>query len=88
LAPITARVSDDYHFVITGVGVNGASPTGGGERLKKTRCPASLAVPQAVPIATVANGCGGAGWDSLVAVQNYLGNTPKYADSKAYARLA
>ncbi len=30
---ITARIADDCHFVITGVGVNGAPPTGGGERL-------------------------------------------------------
>ena len=74
---ITARVIDDCHFVITGVGVNGASPSGGGERFTKTPCPA----PTAVPIATVANGCGGAGWASLVAVQNYLGNTSRYADS-------
>ena len=36
---------------------------------------------QPVPIASVSNGCGGAGWDSLVAAQNYLGNTSVYANS-------
>ncbi len=30
------------------------------------------------PIAKVSNGCGGGGWDSLVAAQNYLGNTHTY----------
>ena len=36
---------------------------------------------QPVPIARVSNGCGGAGWDSLVAAQNYLGNTSVYRNS-------
>lgn len=34
-----------------------------------------------VPIEAVSNGCGGAGWASLVKVQNYLGNTSTYKDS-------
>ena len=34
-----------------------------------------------VPIESVSNGCGGAGWKSVVALQNYLGNTSRYADS-------
>ena len=34
-----------------------------------------------VPIESVSNGCGGAGWDSLVRAQNYLGNTSVYKDS-------
>ena len=33
------------------------------------------------PIESVSNGCGGAGWKSVVALQNYLGNTSRYADS-------
>jgi hypothetical protein len=74
---ITARITDDCHFVITGVGVNGAAPSGGGEQFTKTPC----STPRVVSIATVSNGCGGAGWDSVVAAQNYLGNTSKYADS-------
>lgn len=36
---------------------------------------------QPVPIARVSNGCGGAGWDGLVAAQNYLGNTSVYRNS-------
>lgn len=74
---ITARVTDDCHFVITGVGVNGAAPTGGGEQFTKTPC----STPRVVPISSVANGCGGGEWASLLAVQNYLGNTSKFADS-------
>ena len=34
-----------------------------------------------MPIGRVSNGCGGAGWDSLVAIQNYFGNAHTYADS-------
>ncbi len=34
-----------------------------------------------MPIASVSNGCGGAGWDSVVAAQNYLGNTSVYRNS-------
>jgi hypothetical protein len=34
-----------------------------------------------VPIARVSNGCGGAGWAALVAIQNYFGNTHTYSDS-------
>lgn len=43
--------------------------------------PPPATTPRPVPIESVSNGCGGAGWASLVAVQNYLGNTSKYADS-------
>ena len=50
-----------------------------------TRCSdltrAKPVAPGPVPIATVSNGCGGAGWASLVAVQNYLGNTSVYKNS-------
>jgi hypothetical protein len=76
---ITARIIDDCHFVITGVGLNDSPLTGGGERFTKTPCGGARPAP--VPISTVANGCGGAGWASVVAVQNYLGNTSKYANS-------
>ena len=38
-------------------------------------------VPVPVPIETVSNGCGGAGWASIVAVQNYFGNSSTYLDS-------
>ena len=34
-----------------------------------------------VPIESVSNGCGGGKWDTVVAAQNYIGNTSKYADS-------
>jgi hypothetical protein len=34
-----------------------------------------------VPIGLVSNGCGGAGWSSLVAAQNYAGNTSTYLNS-------
>jgi hypothetical protein len=34
-----------------------------------------------VPISTVANGCGGAGWDSVVKAQNYVGNTSSYRNA-------
>lgn len=74
---ITARIIDDCRFVITGVGLNGAPPTGGGEEFTKTPC----AAPGPVPIETVSNGCGGAGWASLVAAQNYLGNSSVYKNS-------
>lgn len=77
---ITAQIADDCHFVITSVATNGGSPTADGEKFTNTPCPA----PQ--PISTVPNGCGGAGWDSLVALQNYLGNTSKYADSNINPR--
>jgi hypothetical protein len=40
-----------------------------------------------VPISTVANGCGGAGWDSLVKAQNFLGNTSSYRNSKVQRRV-
>jgi hypothetical protein len=76
---ITALVVDDCHFVITGVGLNDSPLSGGGERFTKTPCGAVKLV--SVLISTVANGCGGAGWASVVAPQNYLGNTSKYANS-------
>ncbi|MEX2049186.1 MAG: hypothetical protein WEB90_06385, partial [Gemmatimonadota bacterium] len=34
-----------------------------------------------VPIKRVSNGCGGEGWDIVVKVENYLGNTHTYGDS-------
>ena len=34
-----------------------------------------------VPISSVSNGCGGGSWDTVVAAQNYVGNTSKFADS-------
>ena len=44
--------------------------------------PPPATTPKPVPIESVSNGCGGAGWgDTLVRVQNYLGNTSRYADS-------
>jgi hypothetical protein len=74
---ITARIIDECRFLITGVGLNDSTPTGGGERFGKPVCTTS----RVVPISTVANGCGGAGWARVVAFQNYLGNTSKYANS-------
>lgn len=76
---ITARISDDCHFVITGVGVNGASPTGGGEQFTKTHCLAESTVwpplPDAlVSIVSVSNGCGG----------GPAGNDPKYWDDSEF----
>ncbi|WP_372791845.1 hypothetical protein [Paraconexibacter sp.] len=35
-----------------------------------------------VPIASVSNKCGGAGWSSITAIQNYFGNTSKFYDSR------
>lgn len=32
-------------------------------------------------ILSVSNGCGGAGWDSIVAIENYIGNSSTYKDS-------
>lgn len=50
-----------------------------------TRCSdltrAKPVAPGPVPIETVSNGCGGAGWASVVAAQNYLGNTSVYKNS-------
>jgi len=39
-----------------------------------------------VPIERVSNGCGGEGWDSVVAIENYFGNTTTYygADGTPY----
>lgn len=34
-----------------------------------------------VPIERVSNGCGGKGWETIVAIQNYLGNAHTYVDS-------
>jgi hypothetical protein len=78
---ITARIIDDCHLVITGVGVNGASPTGGGERFTKTPCSAPQdwpALPDALlPIATVSNGCG----RGEASLQGKFGDTSTYKDS-------
>jgi len=78
---ITARIIDDCHFVITGVGVNGAAPTGGGERFTKTPCSAPQpwpALPDAlVPIASVSNGCGGGD----ASAQGKFGDTSTYKNS-------
>lgn len=38
--------------------------------------------PPPVPIETVSNGCGGAGWRLLEKAQNYLGNTSTYWNSR------
>jgi hypothetical protein len=38
-------------------------------------------IPLLVPIAKVSNGCGGEGWDSIVAIENYFGNVHTYKDS-------
>jgi hypothetical protein len=35
----------------------------------------------AVPVSSVSNGCGGEGWDSIVAIENYIGNSSTYKDS-------
>jgi hypothetical protein len=43
--------------------------------------PPAATTPKPVPIESVSNGCGGAGWDTVVRLQNYLGNTSRYADS-------
>jgi hypothetical protein len=80
---ITARIIDNCHFVITGVGVNGASPTGGGERFTKTPCRALAqqpwpALPDAlVPIGSVSNGCGG----GEASAQGKFGDISTYRDS-------
>lgn len=74
---ITARIVDDCHVTITSVALNGGPPSSASETFTKSPCTSA----QVVAISTVSNGCGGAGWDSVVAVQNYLGNTSKYADS-------
>ena len=41
-----------------------------------------------VPIESVSNGCGGAGWDAFVKFQNYLGNTSRFANSNVNPRAA
>lgn len=80
---ITARIMDDCHFVITGVGVNGSSPTGGGEQFTKTPCTAPgpqawPALPDAlVPIGSVSNGCGG----GKASAQGKFGDISTYRDS-------
>jgi hypothetical protein len=38
-------------------------------------------IPMTVPVEKVSNGCGGGGWDALVAAQNYLGDTHTYQQS-------
>jgi hypothetical protein len=38
-------------------------------------------MPLRVPIWRVSNGCGGEGWDAVVGVENYFGNTHTYVDS-------
>jgi hypothetical protein len=35
-----------------------------------------------VPIAEVSNGCGGEGWNSIVAIENYFGNSATYGGHK------
>ncbi len=80
---ITARIDDGCHFVITGVSTNGGPLGPGGERFAKLGC---ALTPAPVAIETVSNGCGGAGWDSLVNAQNYLGNTSTYRDSNINPR--
>jgi len=69
---VTVRIVDGCHltFVTASVGWGTTDWT-------KEIC--DLATP--VPIASVSNGCGGAGWASFVKAQNYLGNTSVYRDS-------
>jgi len=73
---ITAHVVDDCHLRIDVAAVDGGPTYDDGESFTKIPCSATP-----VPISSVSNGCGGAGWDSLVAVQNYLGNVSVYRNS-------
>lgn len=47
------------------------------QRAPRTSC---AWLPLLVSIKLVSNHCGGAGWDSIVAVENYFGNTSSYYD--------
>lgn len=44
--------------------------------------PAADPADAVVPIASVSNGCGGAGWRALVKLQNHLGNTSRFWNSE------
>jgi hypothetical protein len=82
---ITARVEDACHLLITGLSINGGPMGPGGERFTKAGC-TYTAPATPVSIESVSNGCGGAGWASLVKAQNYLGNTSTYRDSNLNPR--
>lgn len=77
------HIIDQCHMVVTGFTINGGPPTGAGETYTRHPC-----TPETVPIETVSNGCGGAGWDSLVKVQNWLGNTSTYHNSNDNYNIA
>jgi hypothetical protein len=70
---VQVRVEDGCHLSF----VSASVPWGTTSWTKKNCAAADLLV----PIETVSNGCGGAGWDSLVKLQNYLGNTSKFSIS-------
>ncbi|HXH96381.1 MAG TPA: phospholipase A2 [Gaiellaceae bacterium] len=76
---ISAHVLNACTFVITRVAFDGGSTSSGGERFTRTPCTSAAAKP--VPISTVSNGCGGAGWRLFVKAQNFLGNTSTYWNS-------
>lgn len=79
---ITAHVVDECHLTVDVVAIDGG-PTIGGERFSKVDC-SDATTP--VPISSVSNGCGGAGWDSLVGIQNYFGNGSVYRNSNINPR--
>ena len=70
---VTVHIDNACHLSFVSASVGWGTQT-----WTKTNCTAADLL---VPIESVSNGCGGAGWDSLVHAQNYLGNTSKYADS-------
>ena len=79
---ITADLVDECHLQIDTVAVDGGRTyTTNGELFSKVGCDMGPDPANPVPIASVSNGCGGAGWDSLVAIQNYLGNSSVYRNS-------
>jgi hypothetical protein len=79
---ITAHVVDECQLKLDVVAVDGGRTwSENGELFSKVMCSGAIESTAPVPISSVSNGCGGAGWDSLVAVQNYLGNVSVYRNS-------
>jgi hypothetical protein len=76
---ITARIVDNCHFTVAGITVGGAAPSPSRGALHEDAVPTVALEP--VPVARASNGCGGAGWRSLVRAQNYIGNTSTYWNS-------
>ncbi len=75
---VSVHVDDGCHLSFVSASVGWGTHT-----WTKENCTAADLL---VPIESVSNGCGGAGWDAFVKFQNYLGNTSRFANSNLNPR--